>query len=228
MSAPRLPPLLAFKYVPIIPSTTGNLNVRIGRTFCFFSWFLSSWLSGRRSQPCSTPRFRCRSRGRHCSVRGLIIFRISHLTLPQRATHPHVRARWFGEPTSARNNFGQDYFSRTKRMVTCTSTHHRRQLWCSVGVDVFSFLQELLQKYLVDIPPPRSPHIRGPGHPYVLSYSSRAITSHRPVISNKLRWDDQGVAILGTVPINTGVDFFRFPFHKSVHRFLRGSTATAM
>ena len=46
-------------------------------------------------------------------------------------------------------------------MDTCTLTHHHHQLQCTFGLYSFSFLQELLQKYLVDILPSRSPHIRG-------------------------------------------------------------------
>lgn len=48
------------------------------------------------------------------------------------------------------------------------------------------------------------------------------------IMSYKLLWDKQGVAILGTVPIRTGSSFFRFPFHKSVHKFIRGTTPTAI
>ena len=46
-------------------------------------------------------------------------------------------------------------------MDTCTLTHHHHQFRCTFGLHAFSFLQELLQKYLVDILLPRSPHICG-------------------------------------------------------------------
>ncbi|KAL4064287.1 sulfate transporter family-domain-containing protein [Scleroderma yunnanense] len=48
------------------------------------------------------------------------------------------------------------------------------------------------------------------------------------VMSDQLRWDEQGVAILGSVPIHTGSHFFRFPLHQSVHRFIKGTTSTAI
>ncbi|KAG6329805.1 hypothetical protein ID866_9285 [Astraeus odoratus] len=47
-------------------------------------------------------------------------------------------------------------------------------------------------------------------------------------ISHELRWDEQGVAILGAVPVHTGPHFFKFPLHKSIYPYIRGTTSTAI
>ncbi|KAI6046373.1 sulfate transporter family-domain-containing protein [Pisolithus marmoratus] len=48
------------------------------------------------------------------------------------------------------------------------------------------------------------------------------------VLSKEFRWDEQGVAILGKVSAHTGSHFFKFPLRKSTHRFIRGTTSTAI
>jgi len=48
------------------------------------------------------------------------------------------------------------------------------------------------------------------------------------VLSDTLRWDDQGVAILGSVPINTGASFIDFPLRHLNLAFLRRTTSTAV
>lgn len=47
------------------------------------------------------------------------------------------------------------------------------------------------------------------------------------IISGRLRWDKDGVDILGVVPINTGGHFFSFPLKQSI-RYIRGTTSTAV
>lgn len=47
------------------------------------------------------------------------------------------------------------------------------------------------------------------------------------VLSNEFRWDDDGIAILGDVPIQRG-RFFRFPFHHHNIPYLRETTSTAV
>lgn len=49
-----------------------------------------------------------------------------------------------------------------------------------------------------------------------------------PGVSNELHWDQDGVAILGSVPISTGKHFFKFPLSSHTYPFLRGTTSTAM
>ena len=49
------------------------------------------------------------------------------------------------------------------------------------------------------------------------------------VLSNEFRWDDDGIAILGDVPIHRrGHYFFRFPFHHHNIPYLRETTSTAV
>jgi len=48
------------------------------------------------------------------------------------------------------------------------------------------------------------------------------------ILSNKFRWDDDGIAILGDVPIHTGGHFFQFPFHHHNIPYLRETTSTAV
>jgi len=48
------------------------------------------------------------------------------------------------------------------------------------------------------------------------------------ILSDKLHWDDLGVAILGDVPIKTDKHFFRFPIHQSTIGYLRSTTSTAV
>jgi len=47
------------------------------------------------------------------------------------------------------------------------------------------------------------------------------------ILSNEFRWDDDGIAILGDVPIQRG-RFFRFPFHHHNIPYLRETTSTAV
>jgi high affinity sulfate transporter 1 len=47
------------------------------------------------------------------------------------------------------------------------------------------------------------------------------------IISGYLRWDEEGVEILGRIPINTGGHFFSFPLKQSIS-FIRGTTSTAI
>lgn len=47
-------------------------------------------------------------------------------------------------------------------------------------------------------------------------------------VSSELRWNQEGVAILGSVPISTGQNFFKFPLGSHTYPFLRGTTSTAM
>ena len=48
------------------------------------------------------------------------------------------------------------------------------------------------------------------------------------VLSGEFGWDDDGVDILGTVPINTGKNFVRFPIHHKTLHYLRRTTTTAV
>ncbi|KIJ65942.1 hypothetical protein HYDPIDRAFT_110053 [Hydnomerulius pinastri MD-312] len=48
------------------------------------------------------------------------------------------------------------------------------------------------------------------------------------VISKEFRWDQDGVEILGAVPITTGSTFFKFPLGKHTYPLLRGTTSTAI
>ncbi|KAH9888425.1 sulfate anion transporter [Cubamyces lactineus] len=48
------------------------------------------------------------------------------------------------------------------------------------------------------------------------------------LLSDKFDWDQDGVEILGSVPINTGSSFVQFPLRKVTMRFLRRTTSTAV
>ena len=48
------------------------------------------------------------------------------------------------------------------------------------------------------------------------------------VLSDKFRWDDDGIAILGDVPIHTGGHFIKFPVHHHNIPYLRQTTSTAV
>ena len=48
------------------------------------------------------------------------------------------------------------------------------------------------------------------------------------VLSDNFDWDQDGVEILGSVPINTGSSFIQFPLSKMTLRYLRKTTPTAM
>ena len=48
------------------------------------------------------------------------------------------------------------------------------------------------------------------------------------VLSDEFGWDEDGVDILGSVPIHTGGAFVRFPIHKLTLRYLRKTTSTAV
>ncbi|KAG1727653.1 sulfate transporter family-domain-containing protein [Suillus paluster] len=47
------------------------------------------------------------------------------------------------------------------------------------------------------------------------------------IISGRLRWDEDGIDILGVIPINTGGHFFSLPLKDSI-RYIRGTTSTAV
>jgi hypothetical protein len=48
------------------------------------------------------------------------------------------------------------------------------------------------------------------------------------VLSDEFRWDDDGIAILGDVPIHTGGHFIKFPLHHNHLPYLRQTTSTAV
>ncbi|THH27826.1 hypothetical protein EUX98_g6364 [Antrodiella citrinella] len=48
------------------------------------------------------------------------------------------------------------------------------------------------------------------------------------MLSDEFGWDEDGVDILGSVPINTGGAFVRFPIHHLTLRYLRKTTSTAV
>jgi hypothetical protein len=48
------------------------------------------------------------------------------------------------------------------------------------------------------------------------------------VLSRSFRWDQDGVDILGAVPIQTGGSLLRFPLSRANAPFLRRTTSTAM
>jgi hypothetical protein len=48
------------------------------------------------------------------------------------------------------------------------------------------------------------------------------------VLSNEFRWDDDGIAIMGDVPIHTGGHFIKFPFHHHHLPYLKQTTSTAV
>ncbi|RDB25013.1 hypothetical protein Hypma_007463 [Hypsizygus marmoreus] len=47
-------------------------------------------------------------------------------------------------------------------------------------------------------------------------------------LCSQLRWDEEGVDILGAVPITTGSSFIKFPFRPSTAKYLRRTTSTAV
>jgi Sulfate permease family len=53
-------------------------------------------------------------------------------------------------------------------------------------------------------------------------------TGYFLVLSAKLRWDEEGVDILGSVPINTGSSFFQFPISSRNLKHIRRTTSTAV
>lgn len=48
------------------------------------------------------------------------------------------------------------------------------------------------------------------------------------VLCDQFRWDDDGVDILGSVPINTGKNLVRFPLHHKTVKYLGRTTSTAV
>ncbi|THH10374.1 hypothetical protein EW146_g8389 [Bondarzewia mesenterica] len=48
------------------------------------------------------------------------------------------------------------------------------------------------------------------------------------ILSDKFDWDQDGIEILGSVPINTGKHFLVFPLHHSHLKYLRATTSTAV
>ncbi|KAH9011034.1 sulfate anion transporter [Lactarius hengduanensis] len=48
------------------------------------------------------------------------------------------------------------------------------------------------------------------------------------ILSDEFRWDNDGIAILGEVPIRTGGHFIRFPFHHHHLPYLKQTTSTAV
>ncbi|KAN0130748.1 Sulfate transporter family domain containing protein [Lactarius tabidus] len=48
------------------------------------------------------------------------------------------------------------------------------------------------------------------------------------ILSDEFSWDEDGIAILGDVPIRTGGHFIRFPFHHHHLPYLRQTTSTAV
>ncbi|KAK7691301.1 hypothetical protein QCA50_004695 [Cerrena zonata] len=48
------------------------------------------------------------------------------------------------------------------------------------------------------------------------------------ILSDEFDWDDDGVDILGSVPINTGKHFIDFPLRRMTLRYLRKTTSTAV
>jgi hypothetical protein len=48
------------------------------------------------------------------------------------------------------------------------------------------------------------------------------------VLSDGLRWDDDGIDILGKVPIHTGGHFIKFPLHHHHLRYMKETTSTAV
>lgn len=48
------------------------------------------------------------------------------------------------------------------------------------------------------------------------------------MLSDEFGWDEQGVSILGSVPVNVGGDFVRFPLHGRTLQYLRQTTSTAV
>ena len=58
--------------------------------------------------------------------------------------------------------------------------------------------------------------------------SDLVLISHLQVLSDEFGWDQDGVDILGDVPINTGKSFVHFPLHHKTLKYLRKTTSTAM
>ncbi|KZP08943.1 sulfate anion transporter [Athelia psychrophila] len=48
------------------------------------------------------------------------------------------------------------------------------------------------------------------------------------ILSDELRWDEDGVAILGAVPINTGSSFIQLPFRHANIKYMHKTTSTAV
>ncbi|KAI0048797.1 hypothetical protein FA95DRAFT_995286 [Auriscalpium vulgare] len=48
------------------------------------------------------------------------------------------------------------------------------------------------------------------------------------ILSDEFRWDDDGIAILGDVPVNTGGHFLKFPLHHSHLKYLKQTTSAAV
>jgi hypothetical protein len=48
------------------------------------------------------------------------------------------------------------------------------------------------------------------------------------VLCDEFDWDDDGIDILGDVPVNTGGSFVQFPIHRRTLRYLRKTTSTAV
>ena len=54
------------------------------------------------------------------------------------------------------------------------------------------------------------------------------LTPPRTVLSDEFDWDQDGVEILGSVPINTGGSFVAFPLTARTMRYLRRTPSTAV
>ena len=54
------------------------------------------------------------------------------------------------------------------------------------------------------------------------------LTSELSVMSDEFGWDEDGVDILGSVPVHTTGSFVHFPLHKGTLRYLRKTTSTAV
>lgn len=48
------------------------------------------------------------------------------------------------------------------------------------------------------------------------------------ILSDQFDWDDDGIDILGSVPINTGSSFLQFPLRRGTLRYVRKTTSTAV
>lgn len=48
------------------------------------------------------------------------------------------------------------------------------------------------------------------------------------VFSDILNWDEDGLSILGSVPINTGPSFIQLPLRHNNIKYLRKTTSTAV
>ena len=47
-------------------------------------------------------------------------------------------------------------------------------------------------------------------------------------LSDEFNWDNDGIDILGSVPVNTGGSFVQFPIRRHTLRYLRKTTSTAV